>query len=214
MGVVLVAFGATGAAPFARSHAQGRPTLTIELPADSLLTRRGPVVQAVNMLAGERIQNLLLAGFPARFQFRVELWSDRFFDALEDAAEFDVFAQFLPVEKVYEVIQVQDERKLSLGKFASVADAQRAIGRPTLAALAAARSTRAQYYHATLLVEVLSEKDLDEVGRWLRGDIEPGITGRANPASILTRGIRTIASRLLGGEKLEYEATSARFRVP
>jgi hypothetical protein len=61
---------------------------------------------------------------------------------------------------------------------------------------------------------VLSEKDIDEVARWLKGDIEPGITGKANPASVITRGVRALATRLLGGEKAEYEATTPPFRVP
>ena len=168
------------------------------------------------MLAGDRIQKLLLAGFPARFHFRLELWSKgRFFlDQLEGAAEWDVWARYLPAEHVYEVLQVQNERALSLGKFAEVAYAELAIGRPNAAAIRARASSRRQYYQATLVVEVLSERDLDEVARWLKGDVEPGITGGANPASILSRGVRTLASRLLGGEKIEYEATGPTFRIP
>ncbi len=196
--------------------AQGRPALTLEQPPDSLLTRRGPLVRATQMLAGERIKELLLAGFPARFHFRVELWSEgRFFlNQLQDAAEWDVWVRYLPVERTYEVLQVQDDQALSLGKFTAIADAERAIARPNAAVIAARPSTRPQYYQASLVVEVLSERDLDELARWLQGDVEPGITGRANPASILTRGIRTLASRLLGGEKLEYEVTGPQFRVP
>ena len=168
------------------------------------------------MLAGDRIQKLLLAGFPARFHFRVELWSEgRFFlSHLENAAEWDVWARYLPTERMYEVLQVQDNQPLSLGKFLVLADAERAIGRPYAAPLSANPSSRRQYYQATLVVEVLSERDLDELSRWLQGDVEPGIRGEANPASIVSRGIRTLASRLLGGERLEYEVTGPKFRVP
>lgn len=202
------------AAP-ARAHAQERPGLSIALPADSLLTRRGPVLRATAMLAGERIRELLNAGFPARFHFRVELWSEgRFWASFEKASEFDVLARFLPAEKQYEVLYVENEHAQSLGRFASTTDAERAIGRAIPAPMSARASSREQYYQATLTVQALSEKDLDEVARWLRGDIEPGITGRANPTSVISRGIRTLATRLLGGEKVEYEATSARFRTP
>ena len=196
--------------------AQSRPSLNIEQPADSLLTRRGPLVRASQMLAGDRIQKLLLAGFPARFHFRVELWSaGRFFlNQLEDAAEWDVLVRYLPVERLYEVLQVQDEQAFSLGRFSAIADAERAIGRPNAARMAARPSSRRQYYQATLVVEVLSARDLDEIARWLQGDVEPGITGEANPATIVSRGLRTLASRLLGGEKLEYVATGPTFRIP
>lgn len=187
----------------------------LELPADSLRTRQGPLVRASGMLAGERVQKLLAAGFPARFRFRVELWSDgRFlFDQLEAASEWLVLVQYAPIEREYQVVQVQNDQPLSLGRFAALADAERAVARPTRAALPAGRLQREQYYLATLSVEVLSERDIDEVARWLRGDVEPGLTGQASPASIVTRGVRALASRLLGGERLEYEAVSPKFRA-
>ncbi len=218
--VALVAWLAIGAAP-ARLTAQAavepsaRPTLLIALPADTLLAQRGPTVQALHMLMSERIRELLLAGFPARFHFRVELWSEGrfFFDHLERATEFDMYARYLPVERSYEVLQVQDDRAMSLGRSANVADAERALARPILAPIVATRLGVTMYYQASLVVEALSARDLDEVSRWLQGDVEPGITGKANPASIVSRGLRTLASRLLGGEKLEYETTTGRFRV-
>ena len=195
--------------------AQLRPELRIELPADSLLTRHGPLVRASNMLAGQRIKDLLNASFPARFHFRVELWSEgRFTDNFVQAGEFDVLVRFLAAEKLYEVVHVQNDRASPLGKFAAFADAERAIARPTGAPMQARASTRQQYYQATLTVEILSEKDIDEVARWLQGDIQPGITGRTNPASALSRGVRSLFARLVGGEKTQYEATSARFKTP
>jgi hypothetical protein len=192
-----------------------RPELRMELPADSLLTRRGPRVRATNMLSREKIRKLLLAGFPARFHFRVELWSERgwFSDRLESAIEYDVFARYLPLEKKYDVIQVENDHALSLGKYDVIADADRAVGRPFAVPIVAARIEATQYYLTTLIVEALSEKDLDEVERWLKGDVQPGLTGEANPASIISRGLRTFASRLLGGEKSEYEVASAKFRI-
>jgi len=210
--LALAVFVTAGAAPVS---AQARPTLSLELPADSLLTRHGPLVRAANMLAGERIRELINAGFPARFHFRVELWSaGRFFDDFQQAGEFDVLVRFLPAEKMYEVTQIQNDRAFPLGKFTAVTDAERAIARPNAAPVAARRMSKAQYYQATLTVEALSAKDIDEVTRWLQGDVEPGMTGRANPASILSRGFRTALSRVLGGEKTEYEATTPRFHTP
>jgi hypothetical protein len=192
-----------------------KPELRMELPADSLLTRRGPLVSATNMLLREKIQKHLLAGFPARFHFRVELWSERgwFTDRLESAIEYDVFARYLPLERKYDVILVENDNALSLGKYDVVADADRAVGRPFAVPIVAARINATQYYLTTLIVESLSEKDLDEVERWLKGDVEPGITGQAHPASIISRGVRTLASRLLGGEKTEYEMASPKFRI-
>jgi hypothetical protein len=206
-----------GAVPhsLAAQEAPGRPTLTIELPADSLLLKRGPLIRAANMLSRDRTKQFLDAGFPVRFHVRVELWTEgRFWlDQLESAREYDMFARYLKIEKKYEVILVEYDIALSLGKFDVMAEAERAVGRAVAPKISGARISRPQYYQATLAVETLSEKDLDDVERWLKGDIEPGISGEANPASLFSRIVKPIATRLLGGERVEYEATSERFRI-
>ena len=57
--LTLAVIGAAGAGPGAAPlGAQVRPKLTLELPADSLLTRHGPLVRATGMLAGDRIKEL------------------------------------------------------------------------------------------------------------------------------------------------------------
>jgi hypothetical protein len=217
-GVALVTIASlvAGATPHvSRAQDVARPALTIELPADSLLLKRGPLVRATSMLSRERTRKFLDAGFPARFHFRLELWSEGrwlWLDQLESSREYDMFARFLPTEKKYEVILVENDVALSLGKFEAVADAERAVGRAIAPKITAARLGRQQYYQATLVVETLSEQDLDEVERWLKGDIEP-IGGDANPASLFSRIVKPIATRLLGGEKVVYETTSLKFRI-
>jgi len=68
------------------------------------------------------------------------------------------------------------------------------------------------YYNLLLDVETLSLTDLDEVERWLRGELKPAVRGQKNPGTALTRGLRTLVVRLLGGEKRHYEARSATFK--
>ena len=46
-------------------------------------------------------------------------------------------------------------------------------------------------------VDAIFESHECATARWLKGDIEPGITGKANPASVITRGVRALATRLL-----------------
>lgn len=173
------------------------------------------MIRANDMLAGARIRELLSAGFPARFHFRVELWSEGgWFNDIERRVEYDVLVRYVALEKVYEVVQVLDERPFSLGTFARAEDAERAIARPTRVQITAFPTRRRLYYLARLDVEVLSISDLDEVQRWLRGELQPAISGDRNPGTALTRGFRTLATRLLGGEKREYEARTPTFRVP
>jgi hypothetical protein len=57
-------------------------------------------------------------------------------------------------------------------------------------------------------LQTLEVSDLDEVARWLRGEAQPAVRGKRSPASALTRGVRTLASRILGGEVRQLEARS------
>jgi hypothetical protein len=68
------------------------------------------------------------------------------------------------------------------------------------------------YYNLLLDVETLSLTDLDEVQRWLKGELQPAVHGQKNPGTAVTRGLRTIVVRLLGGEKRHYESRSGTFK--
>lgn len=195
--------------------AQTRPTVEVTLPAPAQLMLAGPIVRARDMLVGARMRELLAAGFPARFHFRVELWSQgRWFNDVERRTEYEVLARYIAVENLYEVVQIVNDRPFSLGKFTRVEDAEAAIARPTRVPIAGVTTDKKQYYQVSLLVEVLSVSDIDEVDRWLRGELEPAINGQRNPGTAMTRGFRTLAARLLGGEKREYDARTPSFRTP
>lgn len=186
----------------------------IQLPTAARLAVEGPVVRSVGMLASARMRELLRSGFPARLHYRVELWGDgRWVDELQRTAEWDVVVRYRPTERQYEVVQLVGTRPLSLGLFERVEDAESAVARPLRVPMAAPAVTRRYYYRVTLDVETLSISDLDEVERWLRGDLSPAVRGTANAGSAVTRGIRTLAARLLGGERREYGARTASFAI-
>jgi hypothetical protein len=196
------------------ASAQGRPALSIAPPAADQLTSAGPVVVASHMLSGRKLQELLTSGFPARLHFVVELWSvGGWVNDLERITEWDVVVRWLAVERVYEVVQIVGSRPFSLGRFALLGDAASAVARPTRAPMVASASSRRMYYQTTLTVETLSLSDLDEVERWLRGELQPAVRGERNPGTVLGRGLKTLASRLLGGERREYVARTRVFRT-
>lgn len=200
--------GATAAV----ASAQSRPSLAITVPAAGEVTRTGPVVVASHMLSGRKLQELLASGFPARLHYTVELWSvGGWVNDLERITEWDVVVRWLAVERVYEVIQIVGARPFSLGRFALLGDAASAVARPTRASIVASAASRRMYYQATLTVETLSLSDLDEVERWLRGELQPAVRGERNPGTVLGRGLKTLASRLLGGERREYVARTGVF---
>ncbi|MBA3854791.1 MAG: hypothetical protein C0503_10255 [Gemmatimonas sp.] len=205
------ALGSLSATPLAAQ----RPGLVVQLPPAARVTQDGPLVHARNVLTDARMRELLEAGFPARLRYRVELWSDeRFTDELHRAVEWEVLVRWRGTDQRYEVSQRVGDRVLSLGSFQRVDDAEAAVERPLRVPIVSPARNRRYYYQASLEVRTLSVSDLDEVNAWLRGELTPAVRGQGNPGTALTRGLRSLTTRLLGGERREYSTRSSVFRPP
>jgi hypothetical protein len=207
---VLLALAAW-AAPLA---AQGEARLEISLPPRGFLATQGPTVRTLGMLTDRQTRDLLRNGFPARLHYRVELWSsDGLFDDLKGQVEWDVVVRHDPLLRTYQVARIVGEAVTSLGSFADVQGAQEALSRAFQAPFAPGERSERLYYNVVLEVEMLSLNDLDEVERWLKGELRPAVRGERNPGTALTRGVRTLFVRLMGGEKRTYRERSGRFRT-
>jgi hypothetical protein len=185
----------------------------ISLPSATALSAEGPMVQATGVLGDTKMQELMRSGFPALLHFKVELWSaSGWLDDLEGSTEWAVVMRYDPLGKSYRVARIVGDRVESIGQFPDYANAVAAAERAYRAPIRAPRSRDRFYYNAVLDVEVISLSDLDEVERWLRGELRPAVRGQRNPATALTRGVRTLVVRLLGGEKRHYVERSPVFR--
>ena len=58
-----------------------------------------------------------------------------------------------------------------------------------------------------------SFSDLNEVERWLRGEVRPALSGDRNPGTAVTRTVRSFFVKLLGGERRHYQTQSKTFRA-
>lgn len=193
--------------------AQRDARLGLVLPRDADLTRRAPAVSAEKVLGDRRLEELLHSGFPARLHYKVELWSaDGVFDALKSEAEWDVVLRYNPLERRYYAARIVQERATSLGSYASFDSAQAAVARPYHPSIRLPSGRGRYYYIATLDVEMLSVNDIDEVERWLRGELSPAVRGERNAGTALSRGAKTLVTRLLGGRSQHYEARTRVFR--
>jgi hypothetical protein len=198
----------TGAPP-----AQSAAGIDVSLPKSAPVPA-GPIIRTANVIAGSELRKLLQNGFPAHLRYRVDLWSrSGLFDDVEASIEWDVFVRYEPLTKTYRVSRHTADRTENLGRFERYEDAQAVIARPYQAPLPARRSRGRQYYIVALEVEVVSMSDLDELERWLRGELRPAVRGKRNPGTALGRGVSTLATRLLGGEKRRYEQRTETFRV-
>jgi hypothetical protein len=192
--------------------AQRGPRLEIALPPQQSLLREGPTVRGVNMMDDAQLRDLVRNGFPARFTFRVELWSaSGVFNNLQATTTWDIIVRYEPLTKSYEVIRIAGDRATIVGIYSDASEAADAVGIGVKAPLNAPSRDRF-YYNAVCDVEVLSLSDLDELERWLRGELRPAIRRPQKSGTALTRGIRTLVVRLLGGTKRHYEVRSGTFR--
>ena len=194
----------------------GDVRLHITLSADSVPTgSRAPVVRSVNMLGGNsRWLVALRSGLPVRLHYRVEVWRSRgaWFDTFERQAEWDVLVRHEPLLDQYTLLTFvgaarQERRYATLDALgAAVAFAYQVNVRPVEAGR--------YYYIASLEVTTLSDSDLDELERFLAGELEPtDEEGDENLGDALGRGATRFLLRLAGLPSLRLEARSQPFRV-
>jgi hypothetical protein len=201
------------AAIAAPGGAQAKLRIEVLAPPENAWTETPPSISSSGLLADGSMRDLLLNGFPARLHYRLERWtSGRWFDDLKASYEWDVIVKYDVLGKKYQTVRVVNKKVQSLGEFASIDSAELSVEGPYSPAILLPKKGQRGYYNLLLDVETLSLSDLDEVERWLRGELKPAVSGKRNPGTAVGRGVRTLVVRLLGGEKRHYEARTGTFR--
>ncbi|MEQ1691560.1 MAG: hypothetical protein ABMA00_09760 [Gemmatimonas sp.] len=192
----------TGASPLS---AQGPPTIDIRpKSATSALS-----VAARAVLTDQSFDELLRNGFPTRLHFRAEIWTiGRWFDDVVDRVEWDIIVSYDLVDRTYTVERWTREGVSSLGSYSRFVDARAASELAHTPAMGLMAAGRRGYVTVQVDVQTLAISDLDEMQRWLQGEARPAVQGKRNPGTALTRGLRTLVTRLLGGEVRHLEARS------
>jgi hypothetical protein len=190
-----------------------KPGIQIILPDRGELATEAPLVRSSSLLSDEPMRNLLINGFPARLHYKIERWATGgWFDDIKAAAEWDVVVKYDALGKRYHVFRAINNRAIELGNYATLNEAQEIVDIPFRAPISLPRKGQRSYYNVVLDIETLSLTELDEVEQWLRGELKPAVRGKKNPGTAVSRGVRTLMIRLLGGEKRRYEARSGAFR--
>ena len=174
----------------------------------SAAERWRPLVEIPNLLEDPVLQNALSSGLPLRFHLRVELWERSIFDRLAESQEISLAVLQDPLDRMYRI-----ETAVNVSALPTRSDAQAAI-RATLRPGVQPRGGGRFYYLATLEVETLSLSDLEELRRWIRGEVQPAVEGRAPPGRAVERGLRRVFVRLLGLPTRRFETRSDIFVLP
>lgn len=197
----------------ASAQRSSSPRVEIALPSQAVLASEGPLVRGVELLSARGMHDLLTSGFPARLTFRTELWSTRgLFNTLERRTEWEIVVTHDPLNRSFHLARRMGDGVPTIeGPFTGIAQVDAAVARWHQAPLTPPSGGQRYYYNVVCEVEVISLSDLDELERWLRGELQPAVKGQRNPGTALTRGLRTLLVRLLGGEKRRYEARTPTF---
>jgi hypothetical protein len=132
-------------------------------------------------------------GLPLRVGVRAELWRDGFFDSQRGVAEWRASVVFDPVGRTY-LVEVQNSAPRATG---SLDEAARVLQEGFELPIRPGRPGR--YYYLTVVeMETLSLTDLEELQRWLRGDLAPAVAGEDDVGSAVGRGVRRLFVRALG----------------
>ena len=188
----------------ARATAQDPFTVGVQAPSGAPSVVVGPV------LDDPALHDAVRSGLPLRLRFKVELWKDEWFDDLVDQRTWSGILAYEPLERVY--LAGADDAS-TLRRFPSYDDA-RAIHERAWNPLVAPRRSGRYYYIATLEIETLSLSDLDELERWLGGELEPAVRGSGSVPGAVGTGVKRLLIRVLDLPARRFIARSGRFRFP
>lgn len=188
------------------------PALSVQTDEPLRLELReggGVGIRLGDVLAAGGIRNALESGLPVRLEVITELWRDRFFDSQEGREAWQATLWFDPLGETYRV-EIRDR---PVGLAGSPEDAVD-IARAGLRSALRPAGPGTFYYLARLRIETLSLSDLEELRRWLRGELGPAVGGDDIVGSAIGRGIRRLFVRALALPALQFEARTARFDGP
>ncbi len=183
------------------------------LPAAADMSTQPPTVRTIGVLSAGRTSELIRNGFPARLHYKLERWAaGTFVNDVKATAEWEFIVQYDPLAKIYKLIRATNQSAVAIGQYDSLADVDAKLAEAYSPRISPPKRGEKSYYVISLNVEAMSLGDLDEVQRWLRGELRPAVQGHRNPGAAVSSGLRTLVVRILGGERIVYQASTGVFR--
>lgn len=170
-----------------------------------------PLVRMGAALDRAELADAARSGVPIRVRVRVELWRDGWTDDLVASELWSAVIAFDPLAQQFLVRGRSAD--VPVRRFASYAAARGAIEGDYPLQIRPTRAGR-YYYLGTLQVETLSLSDIEELERWLQGELQPAVSGERSVGGALGAGAKRLMIRLLNLPARSLEARTDRFRVP
>jgi hypothetical protein len=165
-------------------------------------------VRLGEVLEDEALTRALHSGLPIRILLSAELWKDGFFDSQRGEYEWRATVVYDPLERSYQVETAG--RELTNEVVADLSAASVALYRSLRLPLHPDEEGR-WYYVVNAEVETLSLSDLEELRRWLRGDLAAAVSGEEPVDNAVARGVRRLVVRVLGLPARRYRERTPSF---
>ena len=183
------------------------PTLTVTLQSSV------PRVRSTGLLSDGKFVGLMRSGFPLRLHYRLELWRVRasWFDQFVREVSWDAVARNDPLADDFVLIRQGG----TVTRYATPEELSASLDIPYVVTLRPSVSSGGgrYYFVARLEVTTLNDTDLDELSRWLSGDVGPAVSGEGNIGEALARGAQRVLVRLAGLPRQRLEARSPTIRI-
>lgn len=202
-----ILWGAAASLVFTSAAVAQSPTLTITLQSNI------PRVRSTGLLSDGKFVGLMRSGFPLRLHYRLELWKVRasWFDQFLREVSWDAVARNDPLADDFVLIRQGG----NVSRYATPEELSAALDIPYVVTLRPSRGGGGgrYYFVARLEVTTLNDTDLQELSRWLSGDVGPVVAGEGNFGEALARGAQRVLVRLAGLPRQRLEARSPTIRI-
>lgn len=199
-------WGAAASLVLTTAAAAQSPTLTVTLHSNV------PRVRSTGLLADGKFLGLMRSGFPLRLHYRIEMWHVRgsWFDEFIREVSWDVVARNDPLADDFVLIRQGG----SVSRYAAPEELSAALDIPYTVTLQPSGSQGDRFYFvARLEVTTLNDTDLQELSRWLSGDVGPAVSSGQSFGDALARGAQRVLVRLAGLPRQRLEARSPTIRI-
>ena len=186
------------------------PAQNVVMSYDPNNNHRG-VLRLTDALADSELETAVRSGLPLRIRFRTEMWKDGVVDDLLGAEQWTTVLTFDPLQENY-VVRTRSATG-SDRSFDDYRTARAAIEGSYLVSLRPTGSGRF-YFTGVVTIETLSLSDLAELERWLKGELQPAVSGDRSLPGALGQGAKRLLMRVLSLPERRFEGRSNRFRLP
>lgn len=170
----------------------------------------GAVLEIHDLFPSSPLLEAVHSGLPLRIQILVQLWEDGFFDHQRGEFEWRATVLYDPLTHRY---RIQSSGRTGAEIEVNDLEEARAFLQQTLdIPLHPSRPGR-YYYIAGVEMETLSLSDLEELQRWLHGELGPAVAGEGDVEGALARGFRRVLVRMLGLPAKRFQVRSRSFRI-